>query len=256
MNRRLALASFAASLFVSLPLVASAQSASEWVTRGNAASDARNAPEAVATYEKALAADPSNYEALWRISRSEVDLAEAEPDADKRPPMYKTAQENAAKAVAANPGGAEGHFVLAEAFGRMALTMGSRDRIKYASKIRDQAMECLKIDPRYAGCLHVMGVWNAEIMRLNGLTRMIARNFLGGQVFGQASWPNARRYLEEAVAVDPRRIVHHLDLARVYRDMDLPDLARAQYQAVLAGDLIDYNDPKFKTQAATELKKL
>jgi uncharacterized protein HemY len=101
-----------------------------------------------------------------------------------------------------------------------------------------------------------MGVWNAEVMRLNGFTRLIARNFLGGQVFSEASWANARRYLEQAVTNDPRRIVHRLDLAKVYADMGLTAQARTEYQAVVSGELIDYNDPHYKSEAADALKKL
>lgn len=256
MIRKLAIASLVAFAVTVPALSAGAQSATEWTARGNSAYDARNATEALADYDKALAADPNNYEALWRASRSQVDLAAAEPNEDRRSAMYKTAQELAARAVQVNPGGADGHFVEAEALGRMALTLGARDRVKYAGRVRDQAMECLKIEPAHPGCLHVMGVWNAEVMRLNGLTRMIARNFLGGQVFGEASWANARRYLEEAVAKEPRRIVHRLDLGKVYADMGLKSLAKTQFEAVLAGELIDYNDPRYKADAAEALKKL
>jgi tetratricopeptide (TPR) repeat protein len=256
MIRNLVIAAVAAFALAGPATNAGAQSAAEWMSRGDAAFAARNATEAVAAYEKVLAADPNNYDALWRASRSQVDLATAEPDATRRSAMYKTAQEWAAHAVQVNPAGAEGHFVLAEALGRMALTMGARDRVKYAGNVRDQALACLKADPKHAGCLHVMGVWNAEVMRLNGITRLIARNFLGGQVFGEASWANARRYLEQAVTAEPRRIVHRLDLAKVYADMGLKSLARTQFEAVVSGELIDYNDPRYKAEAAAALKKL
>lgn len=256
MGRKLAFAGFAAVALMFPMLPVGAQSAADWISKGNAAYDARNATEAVTDYDKALAIEPNNYDALWRDARSLVDLAAAEPNADRRTAMYKTAQDQAAHAVELNPGSADGHFVFAEALGRMALSLGPRDRVKYAGRVRDQAMACLKIDPKQAGCLHVMGVWNAEVMRLNGFTRMIARNFLGGQVFSEASWANARRYLEEAVTIDPRRIVHRLDLARVYSDMGLKSLARTEYEAVISGEVIDYNDPKYKADAADELKRL
>ncbi len=244
-------------LAVMIPLLsASGQTAAEWISKGDAAYAGRNASDAVAAYEKALAIDPGSYDALWRASRSEVDLASAESNADERSAMYKTAQDEAARAVQANPNGADGHFVLAEALGRMALTLGPRDRVKYAAKVRDQALECLKVEPKHAGCLHVMGVWNAEVMRLSGFTRMIARNFLGGQIFGEASWENARRYLEEAVTNDPRRIVHRLDLAKVYADMGMKSQAKTEYEAVVSGETIDYNDPRYKAEAADSLKKM
>jgi len=244
-------------LAIAVPtLAARAQTAAEWISRGNAAYDARNAPDAVAAYDKALAIDPNNYEALWRGSRSTVDLASSQPKGDEQTALYKTAQDEAALAVKVNPDGADGHFLWAEALGRMALTLGARERVKYAGKVREQALDCLKIEPKHAGCLHVMGVWNAEVMRLNGFTRMIARNFLGGQVFGDASWENARRYLEESVTYDPRRIVHRLDLARVYEAMGLKAQAKTEYEAVVSGELIDYNDPNYKAAAADSLKKM
>ncbi|MEO7102606.1 MAG: hypothetical protein ABI311_04560 [Gemmatimonadaceae bacterium] len=256
MSRNLAIAS-AAAIFLAIPASQlRAQSAADWISKGDAAYAARNAPEAIAAYDRAIAVDPNSYEALWRDARSQVDLATFDPDVDKRTALYKSAQEHAAHAVEVNPAGADGHFVLSEALGRMALTLGARDRVTYAGRVRDAALACLKIDPAHAGCLHVMGVWNAEIMRLNGLTRLIARNFLGGSVFGEASWANARRYMEEAVTNDPRRIVHRLDLAKVYRDMGLKPQAKKEFEAVVSGELIDYNDPQFKAEAAAALKKL
>jgi FimV-like protein len=50
--------------------------------------------------------------------------------------------------------------------------------------------------------------------------------------------------------------VHRLDLAKVYADMGLKSLARTQFEAVVSGELIDYNDPRYKAEAAAALKKL
>lgn len=256
MTRNFAIASAAAVCLAIPGSRVSAQSAADWISKGDAAYAARNASDAIAAYDRAIAIDPNSYDALWRDARAQVDVATFDPDADKRTAIYKSAQAHAAHAVEVNPGGADGHFVLSEALGRMALTLGARDRVKYAGKVRDEALACLKIDPAHPGCLHVMGVWNAEIMRLNGLTRMVARNFLGGGVFNEASWANARRYMEEAVKNDPRRIVHRLDLAKVYRDMGLKPAARTEFEAVVSGELIDYNDPQFKLEAESALKTM
>jgi len=251
----------AAVFLLALPLGRSAaqvpaRTVAEDLAAGNAAYHARDAVAALADYEAALALEPRNYDALWRAARSGVDLGEFEPDRARRTALFSAATDRAQLAVEVNPGGADGHFVLARALGRMALSLGVRDRVKYAGKIRTQALECLRIEPTHAGCLHVMGEWNAEVMRLNGFQRMFASHFLGGQVFGTASWKEALRYMLAAVANDPRRVVHRLDLARVYRDMGQIANARLEYEAVLSGPLIDYNDPHYKAQAAAELKQL
>jgi tetratricopeptide (TPR) repeat protein len=185
-----------------------------------------------------------------------VDLGEFDDNHKQRDSLYKSAEQYARRAVAANPNDAEGHFELARAIGRNALTMGTRDKIKYAGEVRDQALEALKLQEKHAGALHVMGVWNAEVMRLSGISRMIARNFLGGKVFGEASWDNAQRYMEQAVALEPARITHHLDLGAVYADRDNRAKAIEQYELIARLPASDYNDRKYKEIAAARLKDL
>jgi tetratricopeptide (TPR) repeat protein len=143
---------------------------------------------------------------------------------------------------------------LARALGKTALTQSPRGRIRYATEIRSHALECLRIDPRHGGCLHVMGMWNAEVMRLNSITRLVAKNILGGRVFGAASWKEAVRYMEASVANDPDRIVHYLDLAAVYEDVGEKAKSKAMYEAVLRMPATDVNDPFYKEQARTALR--
>ena len=243
---------FLTSLSAGMLLVASAvgaQSAADHVALGDKEYVAMNAVAALQHYEAAIAADPKNYPALWKASRSAVDLGSYERDDEKRGLYFLHAEQYARRAVEANPGDAEGHFNLARALGKNALSQGPKAKIKYATDVRDQALQCLKIDPKHAGCLHVMGMWNAEVMRLNGFTRMLAKNVLGGKVFGSANWNEARRYMEESVASEPDRIVHHLDLAGVYKDIGEKAKAHSEYQAVMKLPNRDYNDRRYKAEA-------
>ena len=241
---------------LSVAQVAGAQSVQEHIAAADRDYTAQNAASAYAHYEAAIKADPSNYEALWKAARTAIDLGEGAPDAATRKRHYAAGEQLARRAVAANTRDAEGHYTLARALGRTALSLGTRERIKYAGDVRAHALEALKIDPAHAGALHVMGMWNAEVMRLNGVSRMIAKNFLGGQVFGTASWAEAQRYLEEAVRVDPDHITHRLDLGLVYRDVDKPAKAREMLESVVRGRELEPNDPRYKREAAEALKKL
>ena len=101
-----------------------------------------------------------------------------------------------------------------------------------------------------------MGMWNAEVMRLNSFTRLIAKNILGGRVFGAANWKEAVRYMEASAAADPERIVHHLDLGGVYRDSGDKAKARSELEAVLRLAATDYNDPEYKREARAQLASL
>ena len=246
--------------FAFLPLLfaslAGAQTAQSHTALGDKEYVAMDASAALAHYEAAIAADPKDYEALWKASRTLVDIGSYENDAEKRGLLYGKAELYARRAAEANPADPEGHFHLARALGKNALTQGTRTRVKYATDVRAHALECLKINPKHAGCLHVMGVWNAEVMRLNGFSRMLAKNLLGGKVFGSASWKEAQRFMEESVAVEPERIVHRIDLAEIYRDVGNKEKAKAEFETALRLPIADYNDRRYKAQAEKGLKAL
>lgn len=250
---KLSIALLAAMLGVA-PL-AGAQTAAEHIAAGDRDYAAMNLASSYRHYQEAIQADPNNAEALWKAARDAVDLGEFTADGNRKA-LYNQGQEYARRAVAAAPQSSIAHFVLARAIGRAALSMGARDRVKYAGEVRKEALEALRLDSLNAGAMDVMGMWNAEIMRLSGFTRFMAKNLLGGKVFSEASWDAAQRYLERAVQLEPDRVVHRLNLAGVYADRDNKAKAREEYQAVLRLPATEYNDRNYKAQAETRLKAL
>jgi tetratricopeptide (TPR) repeat protein len=235
---------------------ARAQTAAEHVAMGDKESAALNPAGALAHYQEAIKLDSTNADALWKAARDAIDLGEFANASKTRDSLYHLAEEYATRGVHANPRIAETHFTLAKALGRAALTKGGREKVSYAGRVREEALAALKIDSVDDGSLHVLGVWNAEIMRLNGMLRFFAKNLLGGQVFGEANWDNARRYLERAVALYPDRIVHHLDLGTVYEDTGDKDKAREQYTLATKLPPSEYNDKHYQQQAEERLRTL
>jgi tetratricopeptide (TPR) repeat protein len=238
-----------------LPVRASAQGASEHIAIGDREHAAMNAPSALQHYQEALKADPKSYEALWKATREAVDVGEFAPQA-QRDSLYTAAELYARRAVEANPNHAEGHFHLARALGRRALSLGKKDRVKFAGDVRAHTLEALKHDPKHPGALHVMGMWNYNVMTLSGMARFMAKNFLGGKVFDSANWGDAQRYMEQAVAVEPDRLVHRLDLARVLAARGDKAKAREQYEIAIKAARTEYNDRHYQSAAAEELRKL
>jgi tetratricopeptide (TPR) repeat protein len=238
------------------PTLSSQTTASEHIAAGDREYAARRAPAALSHYEAALDAAPGQYGAIWRVSRTLIDVAEFDSVASRRKAAFIRAGELARRAIELEPQRAEGYFHLSRALGREALSVSARERTKYALEVRKAALEALERDSLHAGALHVMGRWNAEVMRLNGITRMIARTFMGGKVFGEASWDEAKRLLELANKVEPDRTVHRLALGQVYRDTGERAKARAQFEAAIKAPLFDYNDEAYKREAAQELQRL
>ena len=235
---------------------AGAQTAGERIAQGDRAYAELQAKTALDQYRLALLIDPKNYEALCKASRVEVDLAESMDGGAMHDSLQANAQRHAEAAIAVNPRNAEGHFAEARALGRKALSLGTMDRIRYAKRIRLEALEALRYDSLHAGAWHVMGSWNAEVMRVNGLERAFAKRFLGAQVFAEANWESAQRDMEKAVKIDPEQLVHHLDLGSIYADRGDKAAAREQFQLVIRAPVRLFNDPLYKKKAAEHLKKL
>lgn len=242
----------AATVFLAGPLAA--QTAAEHIVLGDKEHAAMNAAAALHHFQEAIKVDASNAEALWRASREAVDLGEF--DAQRRDSLYGLGEQYARRAVQADAKSAMAHFALAKAVGRKALSLGPRDRVKYAGEVRKEALEALRLDSANAGALHVMGMWHANIMRLSGVTRFVAKNILGGKTFDEANWKDAAAFLERSAAIEPDRIVHHLDLGDVYKDRGEKAKAREQYQLALRLKPLEYNDKTYQQQADKALKEL
>lgn len=243
-----------AALLATAPTAAATQSATRHLAKGDAAHASRKAPEALRHYLAAIAADSTSADALWRASAVEAELSEFDPDSAHADSLLAAAERHARAAVALAPENAQSHFALAQALGRIALRVPTTSRLPYATEIHKEALACLDLAPGNALCLHVLGVWCAEYMRLGHFTREMANTMTGGKLFANATWEEAERNLKAAIAAEPKRAIHHLDLARIYRDQGKKAEAKAEFQAVLAAPLTDYNDEKYKEEARNALK--
>jgi tetratricopeptide (TPR) repeat protein len=236
-----------------------AQQAADHVALGIVATEARDLPAALRQFEAALKQDPSNYEANWRAALTLGLLGDPFPmrvKSTRRDSLYARAERYAQRAVKADPAGADGHFALAASLGRAALMVGPEEKVHRAAVIRNEALRALAIDPRHDGAYHILGRWNAEVMRLPGIGRFVAKHFLGGRVFDQASWPRAIGYMKRAVELAPGRIYHHLALADIYLDTGQRREAEAQLRLVDSLPVREAMDTNYRQQAASLRRRL
>jgi tetratricopeptide (TPR) repeat protein len=212
--------------------------------------------EALEVFEEILASDSTSYEALWKSAREAVSLGMLAADSDDQERRYAQAESFARTAIRVNPADAQGHHWLAVALGRQALNEGPRTKVRLAGEIRREALAALAIDSLHAGAHHVMGQWHAEVMRLSGFSRFVARRLLGADAFEEASWDEARRQLERATQLAPGMLIHHLELARIYLDSGHPDGAREEVRTVLERPAIEPTDALHKQEALELLRRI
>ena len=214
---------------------------------------------ALAAFEAVLAVEPENYGANWGAAQALVDIGKQTPDSIKSPArdsLYARAESLARVAVAADSMGADGHYVLAAAIGRASLTKSKKERVRRAAEVRSEALKALAIDGNHDKAYHVMGRWNAEVMRLSGLTRFFAKTFLGGAVFNAASWQGAVDNMQKAVALNPESVYHRLDLAEIYVDLGRFSEARQQLEELEALPPFDPLDPQYQADGAALLRQI
>ena len=125
-----------------------------------------------------------------------------------------------------------------------------------AKIVREEALRTLALDPTHDGAYHVLGRWNAEIMRLSGLSRFFAKRFLGAGIFSQASWEKAIANLQKAVELDPQRIYHRLELARIYADRKRYQEARDQLGRISSLPDRELLDPLYRERALELQRKI
>lgn len=238
---------------------AAAQTVEQHIAAGRAAADNRDPQAALQHFQEALQEDSTNYDANWLAAKALIDIGKQTPDSVKSPErdsLYNLAETYARRAVEADPDSADGHYILAAAIGRASLTKSKKERVRRAAEIRSEALKALEIDRDHGGAYHVLGRWNAEIMRLSGLTRFFAKNFLGGAIFSQASWDNAILNMGYAIQVDPNNIYHRLDMAEILVDVGRYSEAREQLQKIATLPVKDVMDPQYKKDAAALLQRI
>lgn len=240
--------------------VASGQSVAQHLAVGDSLYDALEPAAALEHYRAVLALDSTNVEATWKAARAEVDIAKLLRNAEHRrarDSIYAIAKALGERAVALDSLDADAHFILSVALGEFSRTKGGRDRLRYAKEIYDEASRALELAPDHDGAHHVLGAWHAEVLRLSGFTRFLAKTIYGAGFLGRAKWDLAAQHLERAVALRPEYIYHRLELAEIYVDMKRPEDAVPQLLAIATlPPVTDVLDPVHKERAAELLQAI
>ena len=215
--------------------------------------------KALERFEVLLRADSLDVEANWRaaIARSDMALPLREKSSRlRRDSLLGQAQTEARRAVRLAPDNVSALFALGMVLGNTALTRGIRDKVRMSNEIRSLALRAVAADSGHDGAQHLLGRWHYEVMRLSGVERFIAKSFLGGEEFGKASWREAQRRLERAVALAPDRIYHRLVLARILVARKEKAAAAAELRRI--GELSDKvaADSTYRREAGEMLQKL
>jgi len=245
-----------AALALVLAVPAPAQTAADLIKAGDEAYDQRNDAKALESYLAAVKAEPGNYEALWKASRSLVDTGDlvdtkVKGAVEKQTKYYQDAADYARKAVAANPNDTNGHFQLSAALGMYALGLGNKEKIAMSKEIKAEIEKAIELDPKNDSAYHALSRWHRTIAEIGGAKRLFGSILYGKMPKGTNE--EALTYMKKAIEINPAEVHHHLELGRTYLVVKDYKEAAAEFQKCL--DLPDSTskDAMFKSEAKTEL---
>lgn len=244
-----------AALAAGSPAPAQAKSVEEWLAEGDAHYAQAHLAEARTAYAGALQAAPGNLAALCRAAKAESELAELQKGDEQRR-TRAAAVEHARAAVKAAPDSAAGHVWLAVALGRQALSEGPKTKLALSREIKAEVDRAIALDSNIGRAWHVAAMWNVKLASLNTFERMAANTVLGGVPAG-ASYENAEKAFQRAIALEPAYVNHRLEYARLLKAMHRDADARRELEkAVALAPTSDALDARYQSEARELLAKL
>lgn len=198
--------------------------------------------------------DQNNFNILWRLSRSYVDIGEHLPnktDADKEKQLdyYQKAFDYADKAVKAKPDSSIGYVRRAIANGRVALFKGVWSAIDFVKQVKADCEKAISLDPNNAAAYYILGRTHAKLCEKSKMIRWP----LG---LGWANMEESLQYYDKSVALRPSFILYRLDAARAYEEEDNSAKAKELLISIAALSKQDEDDDQYKKEAKELLEKL
>jgi tetratricopeptide (TPR) repeat protein len=221
------------------------------VTKGDAAEARGDMRGALALFRQAERLDADNAGVLLRISKQYSDLVGSTQPEELAQLTAEKALDYSKRAVAIEPKNAKARLSLAIAYGRLTDFVGNKTKLEYSKVIRDETAKSIELDPSDDFAWHVLGRWHFGVANVNGVLRAMAKLVYGGMP--AASNEEAAKFLKKAAELAPQRIMHHAELAQVYKTMGKTDLAQQCWQNVLGIKAADTEDQKYQKQARLAL---
>ena len=205
--------------------------------------------EAYELLREHLAADSTDYEALWRASRAAVVIGIVREGITAQNEYLDPAIVLGDRAVAVRPDGLDALYWRGAAEGRRALNAGNDYASRLVQRVFDDAHAILAVDSLHAGAHNLLGRVNYEIMDLSLVERFLARRLVSNQALQESSWESAALHLRRAAELEPASVLFWLDLGQFYLRRGREDDARTVFRRVTEMRSVHPPDDVFKSVA-------
>lgn len=248
MNKKRLAAGLAVMLLFLSSGVAGATDVSQYITEGDAANNKFDNKKALELYEKALAENPSDYEALWRVAREYVNMGDLLPK-DQQLAEYQKAKTYADRAVQANPKGSMGYTQVAVALGKIALFKGVFQSIDLVKKVKEDCDKAIQLNSSNDLAYFVLARTNQKVSEKPAFFRF----FLG---LGWASDKKAEELYRKAISLAPNSVMYNWYYAKLLEQTGKYEQSRAILAKIPDMPVTYQEDPTYKQDAQELLAKI
>jgi tetratricopeptide (TPR) repeat protein len=239
---------------ISLSGVASGENAEDLIAKGDVYYARLDASESLKYYLPAEKLDPSNVRLLAHISREYRHLMSDATSTDEKMKLGRAALGYARRAVAVNPNDSDAQLALAISCGKMEPFGTYREKFDSVGVIKHAAEKVIKLDPSNDLAWHIRGLWHENLAEVNAVQRSMAQ-----VVFGKlpdSTYDEAAQCFQKAITLDPNRLMHYIELGRLYAKMGRNDEARHLINTGLGMQNTEKDDPETKRQGRELLAQL
>ena len=212
------------------------------------------AKEALEVYLPANKLEPDNVHLLVCIARQYRHLMSDTSSKQEKLRLGNISLEYAGRAATLAPNNADAQLSPAISYGKMLPYMGSKDQVNASPRIKAAVDRTLQLDPTNDIAWNILGRWNRVLANINVVKRVLAKTFFGE--LPVTTNEEAEKCLQKAIAINPNRLMHYIELGRVYAQMGRKEEARKCIEKGLAMPNKDHDDPEMKEIGQQTLQEL
>ena len=233
---------------------AQAQNAAALIEKGGRFDEQLKEKEALECYLPANRLEPNNVDLLVRIARQYRHLMSDTTSKMEKLRLGNISLQYAQRAAALAPNDSEAQLSPAISYGKMLPYMTSKDQVAASPLIKAAVDRTLQLDPRNDTAWHILGRWNRVLANVNVVKRLLAKAVYGD--LPVTTNEEAETCLRKAIAINPKRLIHYIELGRIYAEMGRKKEARDYILKGLSMPNKEKDDPEMKELGRETLKKL
>ena len=230
------------------------ESISDRIRQGDEFDRKLQAHEALRCYLPAEKAEPKNMHVLLCIARQYRHLSADAAGADENMRLANLGKVYAMRAVAIDPNEAEAHLSVAICYAKMVPLLGNKEKMEASRRLKVSVDKAIALDPNLDLAWHVLGCWHQRLADLGTVKRTLARVVYGA--LPEATNEDAVRCFQKAIALNPSRLIHHIELGRTYAQMGRDDDARRCLTKGLSMPNVGKDDAEVKQRGRETLAEL